>query len=103
MPEIAIQIVYAPDAGKQMRYCLSVPEGATVRQAIEFSNLLKDYPNIELNVGIWSRAVQLSDKLKQGDRIEVYRPLHLSAMDARRVRHKKDKKQAMDNSSPSQS
>ena len=93
-----IQLVYARDPHQQLRYNLSVPRGCTLIQAIQLSNILVECPEIQFNtgleaphsVGIWYKAANLDDELKAGDRIEIYRPLHLSAMDARKVRHKKE-------------
>lgn len=91
-----IQLVYARDAEHQKVYTLSVPHGCTIKEAIDLSHILIESPEIqfEINettsspygVGIWYKSAQLSDCLKSGDRLEIYRPLHLSAMDARQVR-----------------
>lgn len=93
-----IKIVYAQSAQHQRVYSLCVPSGCTLQKALELCDVLKEYPeiqfeceNTQLNygVGIWSKAAQLSDVLKAGDRLEIYRPLHLSAMDARMARKNK--------------
>lgn len=98
---IEIEIVYAPNAQEQKSYTLMLLQDSTVQHAIESCPILKDYPEIQLwpfetkapthFVGIWSKAANLSDKLSSGDRVEIYRSLSLSAMDARLARHKKHK------------
>ena len=57
---------------------LDVPEGATVREAIERSGVLKQFPQIDLSaqkVGIFSKVVKLDAPLRAGDRVEIYRPI----------------------------
>jgi hypothetical protein len=42
-----------------------------------------------LNVGIFSIPCALDREVKQGDRIEIYRPLRHDPKEARRIRAKK--------------
>ena len=65
----------------------------TVLQVIERSGVLKRFPEIDItlqSVGINSRLVNLSSKIQPNDRIEIYRPLTLEPMQARRLRAKKN-------------
>lgn len=42
------------------------------------SGILSQFPEIDLStnkIGIFSRPIKLTDVLKEGDRIEIYRPL----------------------------
>jgi putative ubiquitin-RnfH superfamily antitoxin RatB of RatAB toxin-antitoxin module len=41
-----------------------------------------------LGVGIWSKPASHSALLKQGDRVEIYRPLRIDPKEARRQRAK---------------
>ena len=86
MPEINIEIVFAlPD--RQSLLELSVERGTTVLEAVRASKLKDAFPddNVEsLSVGIWGRTVSSDQKLKDGDRIEIYRPLALDPREARR-------------------
>jgi putative ubiquitin-RnfH superfamily antitoxin RatB of RatAB toxin-antitoxin module len=73
----------------QFLIALHVPEGATVRQAIELSGLLEMYPDVDLErqaVGIFGRPCGLEDPLQDGDRVEVYRRLLLDPKLRRRQR-----------------
>ncbi len=73
----------------QFLVALKVPEGATVRQAIELSGLLEMYPDVDLTrqaVGIFGRPCALEDPLQEGDRVEVYRPLQVDPRLRRRQR-----------------
>ncbi|GAA5077379.1 RnfH family protein [Roseibacterium beibuensis] len=61
---------------------LEVPEGATVRDVIERSGLLDQFPEIDLasnKVGIFGSIAKLDKPVKEGDRVEVYRPIHPEA------------------------
>lgn len=90
-----IEIVYAlPD--DQTVSELTVDEGATVEDAIVQSGLLdKKFSDPALNiiknktpVGIYAERVGWQDLLQDGDRIEIYRPLQIDPMEARRARAK---------------
>jgi putative ubiquitin-RnfH superfamily antitoxin RatB of RatAB toxin-antitoxin module len=72
-----IGVAYATLA-KQLWLNIEVPEGTTVRQAIEKSGILKEFTNIDLEtqkVGIFGKVVELDDLIKDGDRVEIYRPI----------------------------
>ncbi|GAA0309216.1 RnfH family protein [Rhodovulum strictum] len=61
---------------------IDIPEGATVRDAIERSGLLDQFPEIDLatnKVGIFGAIVKLDQPVKEGDRVEIYRPIHPEA------------------------
>ncbi|MDQ7049399.1 MAG: RnfH family protein [Enterobacterales bacterium] len=90
---IQIELIYAL-AHKQKLINLNIAADASVEQAIEQSEILKDYPEIDLQinkVGIFSRVCQLSDGLHDGDRIEIYRPLIIDPKEARKKRALKNK------------
>jgi len=64
--------------GKQIWQKLEVPEGCTIKQVIAMSGILEQMPQIDLEereVGIHGRLAELTDTLKDGDRIEIYRPI----------------------------
>ncbi|OBX86054.1 MULTISPECIES: RnfH family protein [Haemophilus] len=88
MNQINIEIAYAlPE-----RYYLKsfqVDEGITVQTAITQSGILSQFPEIDLStnkIGIFSRPIKLTDVLKEGDRIEIYRPLLADPKEIRRKR-----------------
>jgi len=88
MNQINIEIAYAlPE-----RYYLKsfqVDEGITVQTAITQSGILSQFPDIDLStnkIGIFSRPIKLTDVLKKGDRIEIYRPLLADPKEIRRKR-----------------
>jgi putative ubiquitin-RnfH superfamily antitoxin RatB of RatAB toxin-antitoxin module len=72
-----IGVAYA-DKFKQLWLKLEVPDGSTVRQAIEKSGLLDQFPEIDLTrqkVGIFGKIAKLDAVVEEGSRIEVYREI----------------------------
>jgi len=72
-----IGVVYA-NAGRQAWLTVDLPEGASVRQAIEKSGILARFPEIDLaeqKVGIFGKMVELDAVLEDGARVEIYRPI----------------------------
>lgn len=63
---------------KQVWLKLEVPDGSTVRDVIDLSKLLEQFPEIDLQsqkVGIFGRATKLDAVVTDGNRVEVYRPI----------------------------
>ena len=92
---LEVEVVYARPE-QQLLIQLKVPGGSTARDAIVLSNILNDVPGLDLEtlaVGIFARRVTLDCVLKKGDRVEIYRPLTMSAVEARRWRAKLKKPQ----------
>jgi hypothetical protein len=72
-----IGVAYA-DKFKRTWLSLDVPDGCTVREAIEHSGLLSQYPDIDLaqqRVGIFGKLTKLDSAVTDGDRVEIYRPI----------------------------
>ena len=75
--KINIEVAFALPT-KQTLLSLQVANDASIEAAIEQSGILAMYPEIDLGknkVGIWSKNKKLHDILRDGDRIEIYRPL----------------------------
>lgn len=71
---------------------LDLGSGATVRDALEQSGLLTEFPEIESQsqpVGIFGQVVPHATALQDGDRVEIYRPLRLEPKQARLKRSRK--------------
>lgn len=88
MRTIHVEVVYALRE-EQVLIALELPEGVTVRQAIERSGLLERFPDIDparMSVGIFGRVTPEDARLEDGDRVEIYRPLVVDPKDARRGR-----------------
>lgn len=75
---IHVEVVYALPQRQELIQ-LRLPEGATVRQAVEASGLLQKYPDIELDgrnkLGIYAKLAKADTVVRDRDRIEIYRPL----------------------------
>jgi hypothetical protein len=83
-----VEVVYA-QAARQRLITISVSQGTTVVQAIRLSGILAEFPELDerrLKVGIASRRVDVSQVLRAGDRIEIYRALLADPKSVRRTR-----------------
>ncbi len=72
-----VGVAYA-DKFKQVWLKLDVPDGCTVREAIERSGLLKQFPELDLDnqtIGVFGKITKLDAKLSDGERVEIYRPI----------------------------
>lgn len=72
-----VGVAYA-DRFKQVWLKLEIPDGSTVREAIELSGMLEQFPEIDLEnqkVGIFGKVTKLEAKVTEGDRVEVYREI----------------------------
>ncbi|HUP97293.1 MAG TPA: RnfH family protein [Usitatibacter sp.] len=75
--------------GRQEVLELVLGEGATVAEALAAARLAERFPGLDLAkaaLGIWSRACTPDARLRDGDRVEVYRPLAADAKAQRRAR-----------------
>jgi putative ubiquitin-RnfH superfamily antitoxin RatB of RatAB toxin-antitoxin module len=86
--KLVVEVVLAlPDRAHRVR--LRLPVGATVGEAIKRSGLsgLPEAPPLLCGyVGRWGKACSVDDALVDGDRVELYRPLIVDPMVARRRR-----------------
>lgn len=72
-----VGVAYA-DKFRQVWLKLEVPDGSTVREAIDCSGILKQFPDIDLDrqkVGIYGKLTKLTAKMQDGERIEIYRDI----------------------------
>ncbi|MBE0494735.1 MAG: RnfH family protein [Thiomicrospira sp.] len=81
---INVEVAYAlPE--QQYLFALQVPQGTTAEQSIGLSPLFKKQPDVVVEqVGIFSRPVPKDTPLREGDRVEVYRPLKADPRERRR-------------------
>lgn len=85
---VEIEIAYAKPE-KQVIVTINMPQGTTLAQAVEESGLLVRFPEIsgpELKIGVFGVVCKPEQVVKQGDRIEIYRPLIHDPKEARRQR-----------------
>jgi len=90
MPEtlIDVEVAYATPE-QQWLIAVQLPGKATAESAISASGLLQRCPELDkdlLSIGIFGTACKPGQPLKQGDRVEIYRPLVHDPKEARRYR-----------------
>ena len=98
MNQINIEIAYALPARYYLK-SFKVDEGTMIQTAILQSGILQQFTEIDLRenkVGIYSRPAKLTDQLKDGDRIEIYRPLLADPKEIRRKRAAEQAKAAQE-------
>lgn len=95
MSNIQIEVVYGTPE-QQLILVIDVPAETCVEDAIKASDIIQHFPEIDLavnKVGIWNRTCKLTDTLKNGDRIEIYRPLIADPKEVRRQRAQRAKEE----------
>ena len=89
-----VEVIYATLEAQNLLK-ITVEEGATIKDCIEQSGLLVQFPEIDLSVlkvGIFSQVKPLEHPVKSGDRIEIYRSLIADPKDVRRKKAEAAKK-----------
>lgn len=87
MPRVTVACSPAPR--EVFEEVLDVAEGATVRDAVIASGLSQALPGLDwasLSPGVWGRAVEWNQAVRDLDRIELCRPLTVDPKVARRER-----------------
>lgn len=83
-----VGVCYA-EAERQTWLRLEVPEGSTVKQVLDLSGVLQQYPHIDLasqKVGIFGKLTKLDAPVKEGDRVEIYRQITADPQQVQRRR-----------------
>jgi len=86
--QIQVEVVLATPERQQL-VAIQVSVGSTVADAIEQSMVLQAFEGFELDpakVGIFGRKASMTDVLRAGDRVEIYRPLIVDPKESRRQR-----------------
>ncbi len=89
---ITVGVSYATPQ-RQIWLHVKVPEGSTVRDAIEASLVLDEFPEIDLDtqkVGVFGKVVKLTQTLNDEDRVEIYRPITADPKAVKRKRAETD-------------
>jgi len=88
-PTIAVELAFSPAPREMRTMALRLPPGSTIAEALRASG----WPEVaggeggELVTAVWGQARPLASVLRDGDRVEVLRPLKVAPMDARRARY----------------
>ena len=87
---LRVEIAYAL-RDRQSLIAVEMEDGGTVEEAIRRSGMLAEFPEIDLEcakLGIFGKRVLLGALVRDGDRVEIYRPLIADPKLARRTRAK---------------
>ncbi|WP_299876534.1 RnfH family protein [uncultured Cocleimonas sp.] len=86
--KIHVEVIYAlPD--EQDLLNLEIEEGSEVQQVILESGVLELYPELDLDtmkVGLFGKITTMKQKVRDKDRIEIYRPLIADPKEVRKKR-----------------
>ena len=85
---ISVEVVLAT-LELQVLLALRVRKEASVAEVIATSGIASHFPDLPLDdmaAGIWGKAVSRDSKVREGDRVELYRPLLTDPREARRRR-----------------
>lgn len=87
---IPVSVAYATAAERYWRN-LEVTAGTTIREAIESSGVLSEFPKIDLDVnkvGIFGHIVTLDTAVTAGDRVEIYRPITIDPQQLPKLKYR---------------
>ena len=87
--DISVEVAYAlPDNQRLVR--LAVPEGTTALDAARRAGLSEVFPDLLLDegtrLGVFGHVVGHDHRLRDGDRVEIYRPLQADPKEVRKAR-----------------
>ena len=87
---IEVTLSCSPAPREVFEQVLRLPPEATVDDAVKASDLAQHFPQLDwrqaMTPGIWGREVEWNQPLKDGDRVELCRPLAVDPKVARRER-----------------
>lgn len=90
---VNVELVYVLQDKSVVHKTLNLKAEATVEEALIASGIYNSHPETRaMAVGIYAKKVSLSHRVKDGDRIEIYRPLILDPKEKRRQKAHSAKK-----------
>lgn len=92
LAEIAAVVLYSPAMREVHEWRVALAAGSTVLQALQACGLKAAFPDLDLNsavVGVWGHKARLQQVVREGDRVEIYRPLKVDPKLARRERFRR--------------
>ena len=84
--ELRVVVCASPAAGQVLVVEVTLPSGSCVADALDASGLVLP---LDAPCGLWGGAVPRDALLRDGDRVEVYRPLAVDPKEARRLRYRR--------------
>ena len=88
---LRVAVACSPRAGEAFEIEVELHAPATAWDAVRASGVLERWPGLAAaapSIGIWGRATSAETALRDGDRVELYRPLAADPQEARRRRVK---------------
>ncbi|WP_342617633.1 RnfH family protein [Rhodoferax sp. GW822-FHT02A01] len=86
---ISVAVCYSAAARQLIQVEVRMPHNSTVADAVRTSHLLDNVADADVDTlvtGVWGRKVSPDHPLRDGDRVELYRPLKVDPKMARRER-----------------
>jgi len=91
-PALRVTVIYSPAPREVLEWPVQLPAGATALDAMRASGLAQALPASEwthASLGVWGGKCRPDQGLRDGDRVEVYRPLQVDPKVARRERFRR--------------
>lgn len=90
---IQVEVAYAQPERQEI-VPVNVPEGTTALEAAKLSGITDIFPEIDpdtIDMGVFGKVIKdpAAHALREGDRVELYRPLKIDPKQARLNRAKK--------------
>lgn len=89
---VRVTVAWSPGPREVREWEVTLADGATVRQAVMASGLPEEFDAgalAQLTPGVWGRKCTWDQPVREGDRVEIYRPLQVDPKVARRERFRK--------------
>lgn len=94
-PSIRVEVVYCPKDAPADRSDVRLAPGSTVADALRASGVLTRHAELAsreaVPTGIWGKVCAAEARLRDGDRVELYRRLTVDPKEARRLRYRNQK------------
>ena len=93
---LTIRVAFSPLAGMVDEVVVVLDEGATAADALRMSELQRRHPELDLTrlpLGVWGVLCESTQRLRDNDRVELYRPLTVDPKEARRLRFRANRTQ----------
>ena len=89
---LRVTVIYSPAPREVLEWPVQLPTGATVLEAMQGSGLARVLAADQwaaASLGVWGRKCRHDQVLRDGDRVEVDRPLQVDPKVARRERFRR--------------
>ena len=93
---LTVSVAFSPLAGIVDEVVVVLGEGATVADALRLSDLQTRHPQFDLSElpsGVWGVLCERTQRLRDVDRVELFRPLTVDPKEARRLRFRANRAQ----------